>query len=289
MATKLGRMSKYELQFIRDNSHHMDYAKIARSLNRTPESVRTYMENKLGLVISLEVDAAPVSLATISYDIEDEQFWPVIQQQFSKDELVIFRYQWDSIYDQFGGDVLPTEKLQIIDIIKIEVLMNRNLKEQRDSTLGIAEFEGEILRLKADGVPDPMEMGLIERQLAFLRTAQGALSKDYISLQDRKDKQFKAVKGTRDQRFSRVEESRETFLKWISEIISNPQRRKELGMRMEKMRLATLDEEIRLAAYHKYEDGTLDQPFLNCNTVKEDNGKVNVWAEMKKEMEESNG
>jgi hypothetical protein len=278
-------MSGYDVQFIKDNAHHMDYLEIAKALNRTSKSIRKYMEERLGLVISLEVNAAPVSLATVTYDIEDESFWKVIQSQFSEDELIIFRYQWDAIYDQFGGDVLPTEKLQIVDIIKIEVLMNRNLTEQRTSSVGIAEFEADLLRMKADGVEDIMEIGLVERQLAFLRTAQGSLSKDYIALQDRKDKQFKAVKGTRDQRFDRIEKSGKTILKLIAEITMDPKVRKELGMRMEKMRLATIDEEIRLAAYHKYEDGNLDQPFLNCDTVKDDNGRINVWAETKKALE----
>jgi hypothetical protein len=279
-------MSEYDLQFIKDNAHHMDYVKIAKSINRTSKSVRKYMEEGLGLVISLEVDAAPVSLATVTYDIEDEDFWPVIQQQFSETELIIFRYQWDAMYDQFGGDVLPTEKLQIIDIIKLEVLMNRNLIEQRSSAVGIAGYEADIIKMKADGVPDVMELGIIERQLAFLRTAQGSLGKDYREMQKNKDSLNKAIKGTRDQRFDRIEKSGKTILSLIADITTDNKLRKELGIRMEKMRLATIDEEIRLAAYHKYEDGNLDQPFLNCDTVKDDNGRINVWAETKKELEE---
>jgi hypothetical protein len=286
MATKRGRMSEYDLQFIKDNAHHMDYVKIAKSINRTSKSVRKYMEEGLGLVISLEVDAAPVSLATVTYDIEDEDFWPVILQQFSETELIIFRYQWNSMYDQFGGDVLPTEKLQIIDIIKLEVLMNRNLIEQRSSSVGIAGYEADIIKMKADGVTDVMELGIIERQLAFLRTAQGSLGKDYREMQKNKDSLNKAIKGTRDQRFDRIEKSGKTILSLIADITTDNKLRKELGIRMEKMRLATIDEEIRLAAYHKYEDGNLDQPFLNCDTVKDDNGRINVWAETKKELEE---
>jgi hypothetical protein len=38
---------------------------------------------------------------------------------------------------------------------------------------------------------------------------------------------------------------------------------------MEKMRLAMLKERDRLSAYHKYEDGMVDQPFLNHETVKD--------------------
>ena len=215
----------------------------------------------------------------VPYDIENEDFWPIIIQQFSEDELIIFRYQWNSIYEQFAGDVLPTEKLQLIDIIKLEVLMNRNLKEQKDSTEGIANIEGEIIHEKKQEPDNKPYIMSLERQLGFYRTAQTSLGKDYRELHDRKDKLLKAIKGTRQQRIARIEDSRESFLTWMTEIIDNPAKRKELGLRMEKMRLAVIDEQIRLTAYHKYEDGNLDQPLLNCDTVKEDNGKLNIWGE----------
>jgi hypothetical protein len=38
---------------------------------------------------------------------------------------------------------------------------------------------------------------------------------------------------------------------------------------MEKMRLAMMKEQERLSAFHKYEDGTVDQPFLTPDTVKD--------------------
>lgn len=277
MTTKRGRMSKYEIQFITDNTHNMDYLALAKALNRRPDSVRAYMEDKLGLVISLAMDTSPVSLKAVQYDIETEEFWPIILKQFDDEELIIFRYQWNKIYKQFGGDVLPTEELQIIDIIKLEVLMNRNLKEQRDSKTGIEELEHEILITKEQEPVDKMWLASLQQQLGFFRTAQTTMGKDYRELLDRKEKQFKAIKGTRNQRLDRIENSNESFLQWMSEIIDNPQRRKQLGIRMEKMRLAVLDEKIRLAAYHKYEDGNVDQPLLSHETVKEDNGRVNVW------------
>lgn len=287
---KRGRLSNYEMQFIKDNSHLVDYMHIAKSLDRKPESIKEYMEEKLGMTISLALDSAPVSLESIKYDIETEEFWPVIQQQFSKEELIIFRYQWSSIYDQFGGDVLPTEKLQIIDIIKLEVLMNRNLIDQKKSADNVRNLELEIIQEKSKGDEvDKVRLSSLERQLGFLYTAQTSLGKDYRDLQDKKDKLFKSVKGTRDQRYSKIEESRETFLKWITQIIENPRKRKELGMRMEKMRLATIDEEVRLAAYHKYEDGNIDQPLLNCDTVKDDNGRLNAWEETKQVVEDAQG
>ena len=52
--------------------------------------------------------------------------------------------------------------------------------------------------------------------------------------------------------------------------MSNPDTRRELGIEMEKMRLAMKEEEKRLSNYHQYEDGGVDQPFLTPDTVKDD-------------------
>lgn len=285
MATKRGRMSKYEYQFIRDNVHHMDYLAIAKQLEREPDTIRRYIEDKLGMTISLDVSQAPVSFV-VQYDIEDEEFWPVLQHQFSPEELDIFKYQWDQIYAQFGGDVLPTEKLQIVDTIKLEILMNRNLREQRESAKSIERCEQELMmeKSKDDDVDPPIGQDKstifeLEKQLSFYRSAQTALGKDYRELQTNKNKMFENIKGTRQQRIQRIESSSETFLKWMADLVNNPEKRKDLGRRMEKMRLAVLDEEIRLGAYHKYEDGNVDQPYLTPENVKEDNGRTNLIKE----------
>lgn len=270
-------MSKYEYQFIKDNVHNLDYMAIAKQLDREPDAVRRYIEDKLGMTVSLDMTQGPVGFS-IQYDLEDEAFWPTLVNQFSKEELEIFKYQWDQIFAQFGGDVFPTEKLQIIDTIKLEVLMNRNLKEQRDSAQSIIRFERDIMAEKAkdEEVQDKGFIFEMEKQLSFYRAAQGSLGKDYRELQDRKNRMFQAIKGTRDQRFDRIENSRETFLTWMSDIVNDSSKRQELGRRMEKIRLSVLDEEIRLGAYHKYEDGTIDQPYLTAENVKPDNGRSNI-------------
>jgi hypothetical protein len=284
---KRGRMSNYETQFIKDNVQHFDYKEIARHLEREPSSVKKYIEEKMGMKVSLEVNVSPVDMPTLQYDIEKEDFWEITKEQFAEPALKVFRYQWNQFFEQFGGDVLPTEKLQIIDTIKLEILMNNNLIEQRQMSTSIAELEIDMSleRAKPRDVDAPIGQDSdylfnLERQVTSVRAAQQFHLRDYRELQDRKNKGFAALKGTRTQRIERIENSRETFLTWMSEIIDNPERRRELGHRMEKMRLATEDEKIRLAAYHKYEDGNVDQPFLNCDTVKEDNGRLNVFQEM---------
>ena len=49
----------------------------------------------------------------------------------------------------------------------------------------------------------------------------------------------------------------------------NPDLMKKYGIEMEKMKLAMNKEKDRLSQLHKYEDGTVDQPFLTPDTVKD--------------------
>ena len=51
--------------------------------------------------------------------------------------------------------------------------------------------------------------------------------------------------------------------------MQDPEIMKKYGIEMEKMKLAMENEKARLSVYHKYEDGTIDQPFLTPDTVKD--------------------
>jgi hypothetical protein len=82
---------------------------------------------------------------------------------------------------------------------------------------------------------------------------------------------LKELKGTREQRIKRLEDSKETFASWIQALVQHPDMREELGVEMEKMRLSMEKERVRLAEYHKYEDGLVDQPFLTPDSVLDDN------------------
>jgi hypothetical protein len=53
----------------------------------------------------------------------------------------MFLYHWGRIISQFKDDVLPTEELQIIDTIKLDILMNRILRTQYETNKTISELE----------------------------------------------------------------------------------------------------------------------------------------------------
>jgi hypothetical protein len=108
-------------------------------------------------------------------------------------------------------------------------------------------------------------------KMAIRQTAQGALNKDYRDMQDKKNKMYDILKATRNSRVKRYEDMKESMTGWIQEMLRDADMRERLGIDMEKMRLAADKELARLSEYHKYEDGEVDQPILNCDTIKEDN------------------
>ena len=188
-------------------------------------------------------------------------------------ELEMFVFHWKRIVSQFRDDVLPTEELQVIDAIKLELLMNRALKEQQANMVAIEEIEKDIEdeKDKSPGDRDIDYIFNLERQVAVHRAAQESIARDYKDLQTKKNAMLKELKGTREQRIKRLEDSKETFASWIQALVQHPDMREELGVEMEKMRLSMEKERVRLAEYHKYEDGLVDQPFLTPDSVLDDN------------------
>jgi hypothetical protein len=77
------------------------------------------------------------------------------------------------------------------------------------------------------------------------------------------------MKGTREQRIKRLEDSKQSFTSWVANLLQSPDLMKKYGIEMEKMRVAMKKEEERLSSFHKYEDGTIDQPLLSPDTVKD--------------------
>ena len=110
----------------------------------------------------------------------------------------------------------------------------------------------------------------LERQVAIYRAAIEALSKDYKDLQGKKSGMLKDLKATREQRIKRLEDSKQTFTGWIKNVLQNAAFREELSINMEKLRLAVDKESARLAGYHKYDDGVIDQPLLTPETYSDD-------------------
>ena len=266
---KKGRLSKKEQLFIEQNCEAMPFEKIAKELDRDPVSIQNFIKNKLGHGISKkekeEFEAA--------YDLKARPYWVDLKAQFSTRELEMFVFHWKRIVSQFRDDVLPTEELQVIDAIKLELLMNRALKEQQANMINISNMEKLVDDEKAKDIADRDTDYIfnLERQIAILRAAHESLGKDYKELQTKKNAMLKELKGTREQRVRRLEDSRTTFSAWVQALVTDKNLSDSMGLEMEKMRIAMETEKAKLVEYHKYEDNQLDQPFLTPDSVLDDN------------------
>jgi|TARA_R110000744_G_scaffold26506_2_gene65184 hypothetical protein len=269
---KKGRFSKEEITFIEDNIN-FGFEKIATKLDRDPESVFGFIKKKVAKgqferPIWME---EPAGLEKAEYDLIFRPYWIELQQQFSEDELKLFQYHWARIISQFKDDVMPTEELQIVDLIKLELLMNRDLKYNKESIEQISALESLILverQRDADQI-DRDDLFNMERQVASLKASTESLNKDYRELQTKKNSMLKEMKATREQRVKRLEDSKQNFTSWMAYLVGNPEVAMKYGEEMEKMRLAMEKEKERLSEYHKFSDQMVDQPFLTPETVKE--------------------
>ena len=258
---KTGRLSNDEKRTIARLVDNMTVEDIAVELDRTVESVEKYVKNVLKEGLS-GIEAA-------GYELEDRPYWVGIQAQFTYDEQQLFKYHWTKIISQFKDDVLPTEELQIIDVIKLEILMNRSLMSEK-SNIEELTIQEAMLSLEREKDREDRDQELLmgaQRSIASLRAAQESLSRNLLALQDKKARMLREIKGTREQRVKRLEESNQSFTAWVASLMQDPDLMMQYGREMEKMRLAMEQEKVRLGKYHKYEDGGVDRPFLNCETA----------------------
>ena len=262
---KKGRFSVDEMSFIEAQAEVLSPDQIAEKLDRDPASIRDWIEKNVGFSASQKKEAA------VANELKAKPYYRELSNQFSAEELEMFEFHFKKMWSQFKDDVFHTEEMQIIDTIKLEILMNRILKSQRDNQQEVLINERLVQDEKARD-KDQRDMDLIinmERQIAILRASQETLSKDYKDLQARKATMLKDLKGTREQRIKAIEDSKLTFATLVKKIATDPSYRNHIGIEMEKMRLATEKEKERLSEYSNYEDGIVDQPFLTSETVKE--------------------
>ncbi len=260
---KKGRMSDDEGRTISRLIDSMTIEDIAKHLDRSTTAVDEYIKRKLKIGLTHEEFAA--------YSLEDRPYWIELKAQFTDEELELFKYHWSRIISQFKDDVFPTEELQVVDVIKLEILMNRCLKGNKENIEQISTYDAMVKdeRSRDKDQQDYDYIINLERQLASLRASQESLNRDYRELQAKKGAMLKEMKGTREQRIKRLEDSKQSFTSWVTSMLQDPDRMKRYGIEMEKMRAAMKNEENRLANFHKYEDGTVDQPFLTPDTVKD--------------------
>lgn len=263
---KLGRLTVEEREHIRKNYKTSTIEALAEEMGRRSESISDYITDHLG--------ARPQ--VKDRFVLKDRKYWPSIKQQISEVEAELFKYHWEKIIEQFNRDVIHTEELQIIDVVRQEILCDRSLKSQQDTAIALAELIEALKVAKAlskdlSEVQECAENDQVifdtERQIAVMRAAADTLSKDYKTYLELKMKLFDKIKGSRHLRIAKIEDRKETFATLALRLRTDTGFAEKVSLDMEKMRLSMKMHLERLGDYHEYSDKKVDRPILNEDTV----------------------
>ena len=214
---KKGRFSTGEMSFIEANAEVLSPEAIAQKLDRDPDSIHDWIGKKVGFSAKQKKEAA------VANELKEKPYYKELSTQFSSEELELFEFHFKKMWSQFRDDVFHTEEMQVVDVIKLDILMNRGLKEQQKSMNDIGNMETLILaeKQKSQDERDRDYILNMERQIAVLRAAQESLGKDYKEMQSKKNMMLKELKGTREQRIKILEDSKETFAGWVRALIQD--------------------------------------------------------------------
>jgi hypothetical protein len=269
MSKKRGQLSLEEEKYIRDNIDEQSIEDIAATLNRTPEPVKRYVETQA----LLEPKGVQQDNEILRLKLRSKSFWIEITRQFDKEsgELEYFENTWINLIKQFREDVLPAEELQIKQFITIDILINRSMKERKRHITETEKLQTLVDKeyLKSEDQRDIAKLANMETQLSFARNSIASYTNEYTKLLSEQQKISKDLKATREQRIKRIEDGKSSWTGLIRMLEEEEIREKE-GRQLEILRMATNKFKNTLYDLHSYQDGQLDRPILNAESVQED-------------------
>lgn len=279
MEKKRGNLSLEERQFISDNTNLKSVEWIARQINRSPENVLKHIQ-----FIKAQENAKQEQSTqrAYKYELSTRKYWPEIQKQFTETELALFEDHYCRFLEQFKGDVLASEELQIIDLIRYEILINRNMREQSHSVLDIERLEKKLGELQVQSTTNPeteKEMKQFEALLIMAKGASKNKVEELVKMQGEKNKLFKELKATRAERVHIIEDGKVTIF-GLFKMLDDYNNRAREARRSELFKLSKDKEKERLSKPFKYEDGEVDIPLLTSSTVCMD------WDEEKEDKDD---
>lgn len=257
-------------------SKTMGVTEIATLLNKSEAQVkRVIKQSELMLKADRRLASLNEKEVEIAKDIKRTKTWQQLTEELSPNELLYYEEKYAQYMAQFKDDVLVTEQTQISLLIKFEIMMHRNAKAKYSAAQEIAR----LVSMQNDYLstfPDRSAMSeqdreyvlSLEAQIQAAKQAEQARSSEFIKLEEKHQALLKDLKATREQRVTRIESSKQSFLAIIKQL-QDEENRELMGRHMEIMKHVSSKEMERLGSAHVYEDGNADLPILNADTMEE--------------------
>ena len=264
MGKKTGNLGNNERAFIESYLETRTDDWIAHELNRSVHQVAKYRREynaKQALALSETKETY-----NYKYQLRSRTYWAELQKQFTADELILFEDYWTRYIEQFGGDILYTEESQLVDVVRYELLINRNLKEQAETIQQIDRLQQQVEKELRQSTIDGIRLGALEEQLLAARSTSTARTQEHTKLQGEKNKLFADLKGTRDKRVRQFIDEKVNIFVLFNQLKDYKNRQKE-AKQAGLFRLAMEKEEHRLTQPYKYADGETDLPILSADSL----------------------
>lgn len=259
---KVGKLSLEEMDFIKQNCFDMPLQEIADHLNRTIEPVKRFIDKHN--LKGRDTTDGEFLLSTL----RAKYYYHELKKQFEEHELLFFENQWIDFFKQFNEDVTHTEEMQILEVIRTEILINRSMIDRTLIMKSINDLETLIDQEMSKEMEerDSASLALFQSQMGSLIGAKGSHIHEHEKLLTKKEKYLQQLKGTREQRKRTAEDAKTNFTVWLREL-NNLKTRDIHGYNMEVQARAADKAAKELADFHKFQDGEIDRPLLNADTV----------------------
>lgn len=262
---KQHRITAEEIKFIQDQCLKMADHEIAAKLDRDIKTIRR-TRKKLGIVKGgkkiIHKDIAKkiknnekvpktVLLATqkltedekrgfFEKEFKNSVNYQILKRQFTDEEIQFYIEEWTSLCVQFE-DILATEKRQLEELIKSEIIGNRIMSYVKTTEDYIAMVQKEIDEFRSRNDLTVEENQKRDEQMVFavqkMGSVSSAMTNDYHKNLDVRNKLFENLNSRRKDRIDQLKKSGMTFA-GIVQALRDRETRTTQGRHMELVKLA---------------------------------------------------
>lgn len=253
---KSGKLTLKEKAFIKQNSGNLTTLQMSKKLQRTVSIIEEYLEQsgRAGLFTSEVLD-----------NLRKSHEYELLKSELADKEIKIFEKKYSEWVGQFKEDILPSEKSQIFNIIKLDMMMSKIMQRNKAIEENMAEIEVEIREIRESDMEDNKRQKRITELRQYRQDSYGHYNANIRVYQEQNVlylKMLSELKASRVQRVTKDEGAKNTFLGLLRSMKDDNQRNK-MGEDAELERLAAEAEGERYSTTTTYLDGTTDFPFIS--------------------------
>lgn len=216
--------------------------------------------------------------------LTNTMYYQNLKDQFTKEEIDFYLEEWSSLCVQFE-DIVATEKRQIDELIKAEIMGNRILRNVKitEEQINMLIEEVELLR-KANDMEDDEQAQERDIQLMnMIRTfaAQSQImSNDYQKNVSLKNNLLSELNARRRDRVDQITKRGTTFLGLV-ESLRDREVRENQGRHMELVRMAKEKKRSEWRNPITFADGTQDCVLMDEHSIIKEKEVIRIEEEKK--------